>query len=46
MNEIKVSPEELEEGRQLVALFRSKGLSEYEAYQLTGDLQLAMRGRP
>ena len=46
MNEVKVSPEELEEGRRMVAMFRSRGASEYEACMLTAEIQIALRGRP
>jgi len=46
MNEIKASPEELEEGRRMVSLFRSKGASEYEACLLVAEIQIALRGKP
>ena len=46
MNHIKVSPEELAEGRRLVSMFKDRGLSEYEACLLTAELQMAMRGKP
>jgi hypothetical protein len=46
VNHVKVSPEELEEGRRLVAMFRERGASEHEACMLTAELQMAMRCRP
>lgn len=45
MNHIKVSPEELAEGRRLVAMFRDMGASEYDACMLAAEMQIAMRGQ-
>ena len=46
MNHIKVSPEELAEGRRLVAMFREMGASEYDACMLTAEVQMAKWGKP
>jgi len=46
VNHVKVSPEELAEGRRLVSMFKERGLSEYDACLLTAELQMAMRGNP
>lgn len=44
MKPTNASPEEIEEGRRLVSMFRDRGLSEYEACMLAAQVQMAMRG--
>ena len=46
MKPIKVSPEELAEARRLVSMFKERGLSEYDAYMLAAEMQIALRGMP
>ena len=41
MNHIKITAEELEADRRMVAAFRVAGMSEYEACMLTADIRKA-----
>ena len=41
MNHIKITAEELEADRRMVAVFRAVGMSEYEACMITADIKRA-----